>query len=153
MKHIWTVICEKSSVDKETNLLSMFNCIEQMNLTLDKEKVFKKEGLIVKVDLQLVSFWIIENHNKENILEFKVEIISPDGNSLSSYINKVNIAKGILRFRNIVNIRTFKIAGEGRYKIKMMYKKEKGKDFIPVAELPLDVKILYKLPDFSKKYK
>ena len=151
MKHIWTVVCENSSVDKETNLLSLFNCVEQITLTSNKGHLLSKEGIIINVNFQLISFWTIKDKNKDNELDIKLEIIAPNGNSLFSYDNHFKINKGNVKFRNIIKISTLKIIGEGRYIIKMMCKKNKTGNFEIVSESPLDVKILYKLPNLSKK--
>ena len=150
MKHIWTVICEKSSVDQKTNLLSMFNCLEKIILTIDKDKTPKMGELVIPANFQLVSFWTVENKGEENNLKFKIEIISPKGTLLDSFENSVNVDKKISRLRNITNIQNLKINGEeGRYKIRISQKKEE--QFILVSDLPLDIEILYKTPNFLKK--
>lgn len=143
MKHIWTILCQSSSVDIDTNILSIFNCIEELSLTIDKTQLIDKEKLVIPVGFQMVSFWAVENSNKDNILEIRGEVVDPDGKLLNKFDNKFNIKKGILRFRNRINIQGLPVTKDGRYTIKMMQKMEKNKDFEVVAELPLDVKIGY----------
>lgn len=143
MKHIWTILCQSSSVDVDTNILSLFNCIEELNLTIDKTQLIDKEKLVIPVGFQMVSFWAIEDHSRDNILEIKGEIIDPNGKSLNKFDNKFSIKKGALRFRSRINIQGLPVTKEGRYIIRIMQKMEKNKDFEVVTELPLDVKISY----------
>lgn len=143
MKHIWTILCQNSSVDSNTNLLSIFNCLEKLTLTIDKNKAPKTEELVISLGAQLISFWAIENQNKDNVLEVRVEMLDPNGKSLNKSDQKIDVKKGTERFRNIMNIQQIKITKEGRYTVRMQQKKERGGDFNVVAELPLDIKIIY----------
>lgn len=152
MKHIWTVLCQKSSIDVETNLVSLFNCIEELDLVIDKIKA-PSGNLVIPVEFQLVSFWTIENPNKDSLLEIKIELIDPVGKVLNGFENKYPIKKGILRFRNRTNIKGMPITNAGRYVIKIMQRAEGKKQFEDCAELPLDIKIAYKLIDANEAKK
>lgn len=144
MKHIWTVLCQKSSIDVETNLLSMFSCVEELSLQLDKTKP-TADKLVIPIDLQLVSFWAVEKPEQDNSLELEGELISPDGEVLNKFSNQFKIKAGILRFRNRTNVHGWPVQGEGRYWIKIKQKVAGAKDFSLITELPLDIKISYKL--------
>ena len=146
MKHIWTVLCQKSSIDIETNLVSLFNCIEELDLVIDKTKV-PSGNLVIPPEFQLVSFWTINNSNKESLLEIRIELIDPDGKVLNNFENKYPIKRGILRFRNRTNMQGMPITNAGRYTIKMMKKVEGKKQFETLVELPLDIKISHRLMD------
>jgi len=150
MKHIWTVLCQKSSIDIDTNLLSLFNCVEELDLVIDQTKA-PKGDLVIPAEFQLVSFWTVEDPNKDNTLEMKIELLDPSGKSLNKFENKFKVKKGILRFRNRTNIQGLPITDPGRYIVRIMDKKEEKKEFEVVIELPLDIKISYKLLDIPKK--
>lgn len=150
MKHIWTILCERSSVDSKSNLLSIFNCIEELSVVIDKTKA-PKGDTVLPVEFQLISFWTVENPKNKNILEFQVEIIDPKGDSLNKFSNKFDIKDGILRQRSITNIQGFKITEAGRYTIRVIQKQEEKKEFKIVSELPLDIKLTYNLLSQSPK--
>lgn len=150
MKHIWTVLCQKSSIDIETNLLSLFNCVEELSLVIDNAQS-TVENLVIPADFQLVSFWTVENPNRDNVLEIRGELVDPQGKTLNTFENRFEIKKGILRFRNRSNIQGLPITAAGRYLFRMMQRTANG--FGIVSELPLDIKISYKIMDkpLSKK--
>ena len=41
IKHLWSLICTSSSVDKTSNNISLFNIIEQLNTTITKDDMVK----------------------------------------------------------------------------------------------------------------
>lgn len=142
MKHVWSIICEKSSIDFESNLLSMFNCVEEVKVVIDKTKRPKNDKLVIPVNFQIVSFWSVEDSNKENSVEIKGEFIDPKGVVLIQFENNLKSKKKIKRFRNRANIQKMPVTESGRYYFKILQKK--GNKFKIVAELPLDVTLFYK---------
>jgi len=153
MKHIWSVLCQKSSIDKESNLISLFDCVEEINLVIDQAKAPKNDKIIIPIEFQLVSFWVFEDINKikDNVLEIKIELLDPDKKLLGQFENKFKIKKGISRFRSRITIKGLRITKKGRYTYKVRGKDEGEKGYKVVAELPLDLKLAYKFPQFNKK--
>jgi|AntAceMinimDraft_18_1070375.scaffolds.fasta_scaffold89650_2 hypothetical protein len=147
MKNVWSIICEKSSIDSQTNLLSLFNCIEEMKLEIDKNKMPKTDKLVIPVNFQLISLWTIENHAKENMLEIKVEFIDPKGRILNEFPNTLKSKKGDKRLRSITNIQGMQITEGGRYYYRISQKK--GNQFEIASETPLDVNLSYKILEKS----
>jgi len=93
MKNIWSIICEKSSIDAKTNLLSLFNCIEEVQLMIDKDKMPKSDKLAIPFNLQLISFWTIEDSSKDNLAEIKIDLVDPKGKIL----NELQRIKGSIK--------------------------------------------------------
>jgi len=143
MKHVWSIICEKSSVDSKTNLLSLFNCIEEVRLEIDKSKMPKNNELIIPASLQLISLWLIEDNAKENSLETKIEFVDPRGKILNEFTHILKAKKGEKRLRSIANISGIPISVGGRYYYKVSQKK--NNKFEIVFELSLDVDLSYKI--------
>jgi len=143
MKHVWSIICEKSSIDFETNILSLLNCVEEMKLVIDKTQMSENKKIDIPANLQLVNFWTIENTKKENTLDFKCEFIDPLGNTLNQFEKNFKIKKDSSRFRTRINIKGITATENGRYYFKIWQKK--GTKFNLVAELPLDINILYNI--------
>jgi len=143
MKHIWSILCQNSSVDDATKLLSIFNCVEELGLTIDKAKSPKDGNLVLPINFQLISFWTIGEKNKKNVLDVKVEISDPVDELLGTFNKNFDIPEGAPRFRSITNINGLKITKEGRYIVKVSQKEADEKKFKIVSELPIDIKITY----------
>jgi hypothetical protein len=149
MKHIWSVLCQRSSIDVESNLLSLFSCVEELSLTLDSTEALKK-NIVVPTEFQLVSFWAREKAEEESSLEVEGELLDAQGKVLNKFNNSFPVKKGVLRFRNRTNIQGLPITGPGRYLLRLKQKDKEG-NWLVVTELPLDIKINYKLMDVTKK--
>lgn len=150
MKHIWSVLCQNSSVDIESNLLSLFNCVEEISLIIDPTKAPKNDKIVFPIKFQIVSFWIVEDTNKDDVLEIKIDLLDPDKELLNHFEKNFNIKKNILRFRSRINIEGMPVTKEGRYTFKVWKRKSGKKEYEVVTEVPLDIKIAYKL-DINKR--
>lgn len=148
MENVWAIICEKSSIDSQTNLLSLFNCIEEIKIEIDKEKMPKNDKLVVPINLQVISLWLIKDLTKENSSEIKLEFIDPKGKVLNEFINILKVPTGEKRMRNIANIQGLQITEEGRYYYRISQKK--SNKFIEVVKLPLDINLSYKIFNIIK---
>ncbi len=148
MKHIWSILCEKSSIDFENNRLSIFDCLETIKFVVDKTKTLENKKIAIPLNFQIISFWTIKNPNKENSLDIKIEIIDPNGKILNVSQNNFKVKKDIKRFRNRNNIQGMPVTESGRYYFKIWQKTDS--EFELVSELPLDIDISY---EFAKKLK
>lgn len=144
MKHIWSIVCQQSVIDAENNLLSLFNCVEEMNLTVDRDKISEPEKIVIPAEFQLVSFWSVKDSSKDNELTVKGELVDPNNKILNTFNNTFIVKSGVTRFRNRTNIQGLPITTEGRYYVKVWQKDLKEK-FTLVAELPIDIKINYQI--------
>lgn len=144
MKHIWTVLCQSSSTDTETKLLSIFNCLEALNMEVDKTKLTPGNKIMTPISFQMISFWSLEDFDKASRLEIRVELVSPEGEILNKFEKEYEVKKGTKRFRNSINFNGLTVVGSGRYIMRVNQKNMSSKKFEVVSEIPLDLDILYK---------
>lgn len=143
IKHIWTVLSQGSSADSETKLLSIFNCLEALTVEADKSKILPGSKLAIPILFQVISYWSLEDQNKENHLEVLIEFVGPEGKILHKFEKGYDIKKGSRRFRNTVNFRIFPVSGSGRHIVRIK-KKISNNNFEVVAEVPVDLDVTYK---------
>jgi len=148
MQHIWSILCHKASVDSATNSLSIFDCLEQVDVTLDKDQINKNEKVGIPMDFELVQFWKDEDINIDRKFEVKVELRDSDNNILQEFPAELALKKGIKRFRNRMCIKGFPITTEGEYNF-VAYLKEKGR-YKEVGNTPIDIVLKYKILDIKK---
>ncbi len=129
--HIWSVICQSSSIDRQNNSISLFNCIESINVKGEKTD-------ILPINFNIVSCWTIDHPEKKNNLVFRIEIIDPEGKIIFKKDQEINTEIGWQRVRNVAEFSGLKINNPGRYLFKIS---QKETDFKVVATLPVDVDI------------
>ena len=149
MKHIWSVLCQKSSIDFENNQLSLFNCLEEINISLDGTNALKN-NLVIPIEFQLVSYWSRQQADEKINLKAAGELFDANGKIINSFQNSFLIKSGIMRFRSRTNIQGLPITGPGQYHLRFYQLNIKNEREV-VADLPIDVKINYKIMDIPKK--
>ena len=137
-EHIWSLLCSTSVVDKDTNNVSVFNLVEQLNVNIDLTKIKnnKDSKIGIPVNFQLINrFAVKENKN----FQLRIEMISPDNESSVLIEKDIEIAKGItsMRVRNMIGVLPLK--GSGTYHFHVNVRADKNEDFSTAAIVPLGV--------------
>jgi len=137
MKNIWSVLCQSSSIDYENKLVSLFDCIEEIRLEVNK---IDKEGIILPANFQLIMAWSTEDKDKG--LDLKIELVDPKGKALKEFVNTYGIEQGSKRLRIRLLINGMPITEEGRYIYRISHMQ--GSKYLVDSELPLDVRCVGK---------
>lgn len=148
LQHRWSILCTKSSVDVQSNNLSLFNVIEQINI---KTELFasKKAGAI-PMDLELVTLWEKAVNGQEVKGDIEVELQDPDGKSLGKFPYVVSVPKK--RLRHFMRFNGLPVTDKpGRYTFKIRKREKTGEEFIEVGEVPIEVNIAYRISKQRKE--
>lgn len=143
LQHRWSILCTKSSIDAQSNNLSLFNVIEQVDISME---LFanRKDGA-VPINLELVTLWekLIDGYEVQGDIE--MEFQDPQGKSLGKFPYVISMQKK--RHRHIVRLDGLPVTDKsGRYVFKVRKKEEKGGRFVEVGEVPVEINIAYTLP-------
>ena len=149
IKHIWSVLCKESVINKDDNNISIFGTLEELSVFLSPVKETGKlpEKYGIPMSYEIVSFWVKEKEKELVKAQIEYSLISPQGKELFNKIQDMEMQTNIKRFRSRMKIAGLPITREGNYKFQVKIKEEGAGAFRPVAELPLEVKInLQKTP-------
>ena len=136
IEHIWSDICERSLLDKDTNLLSLINIFEELTI---HDKISPEK--IVRGPIEVVSLWVrsdVENPEKGFS---KYSFISPSGEILNEKEVPLDLTK-YERVRNRVQFISFPLPEAGIYYFQVDHKKDDNDDWVTVANVPM--KVIYK---------
>jgi len=147
MKHAWSLICEKSTIDSETNALSIFNCIEELNAVVDVLKVPNPTQIMIPLSFQIISVWELDG---ENSMDLEIKIVDPEGLAVHSLNPKFTIDKPYKRYRCRINIQSIPVSKNGRYIIKINRKSDGETKYKTESEISLDIQI--SLQDVNSTY-
>ena len=93
MRHIWSVLCSKSVVDKKSNNISLFDIMEEIHFSSEKPAV--EGGVIVEagpVPAHWVSLFGRSNIEKPEKVAIKDTIITPSGKIIGEYESEVDLS-------------------------------------------------------------
>ena len=151
--HQWSIACDKSSVDQGSNLLSLFNIVDEItvsNLSVSEKKVDLKDMsdknvIVVQKEMDYVSLWrrsVLQDKNSILERNLKFEWVSPSGKVLTTNESPMQFGAGKQNMRMILRINTIAITVPGTYCIRLSSKESDKKSYITVAETPIDIKIV-----------
>lgn len=150
LHHNWSLVCERALIDQKTNLLTIFNVIEEVTLSdlkkngapVGPSELKEEDKKIMQRDMCLLSAWRRDQLAGEEALEhdLKIEWISPAGNVLMQTESKINLEKGKNNLRVLINLDKIAFTTAGTYVFRLSDKNEKNV-FKSVTEIPIDFKV------------
>ncbi len=145
-RHIWSVLCQSSAIDRDSNTVSLFHAVE--NITLDKSKwdqLTQGRGesggaAPLAVQMELVSLWgrgDLENR----VSEVKMVLLDPADQSLNEKIYKLVFQKNRRRMRIRIKISGIDVTDPGLYTFRLSCRSSQRQAFQAVAEIPLELTV------------
>lgn len=115
-EHIWSIICSKSSVDSETNNISLFEILEQVNISRKKGFPEIEEGKHVGIQFncEVVTLIARSDLTKPELVDVRIRLVLPTGTVITQPKQTISLLDH-LRFRQIVRVNNFPYAGPGEY--------------------------------------
>jgi len=153
VKLIWAVLCQESSIDTNTNNISLFKVLEEIKFGIKMEDMNELQNnpnfdsakpIILPFTSQLVILW--KNLSKNPDLKFPVKIILKDPNEkiIQETINDGVFQKGKERLRVVTAFKGFPLTKAGEYTYYIMTKQTKSADFKEIDSIPIKVNIVHK---------
>lgn len=155
IEHVWSVLCISSSVDKESNNISLFNIVEQLAVspiikppvstngkTVTTKPKNSRDVTFVQFPMEIVSFWNREesDKNKESPVNIEIDLIGPNKKSITKKEIEFVFKKGYKRTRFIIKLNGVEINTFGEYKYNINVKIPEKSIFENVAQIPLEIK-------------
>lgn len=147
IRYIWSVLCNSSMLDSETQNLTINNIVEQITISIPKEMVERKgaeksNGYVVPAPLHIVTRVKKILQNQDVSFDIKFEEINPEGKTLNSTSSaRFDIKKPFKTFRVRTNYTPLLIDKSGEYTIRVLLKESTESDFIEVDRIPLEVNV------------
>jgi hypothetical protein len=139
IKNLWSIICRSSSIDLDTNIMSLLDVIEEITITSSLDSGTVKDGQMLQLPLEFVTMWQREGGlEKELSANINLVSIGPNGKKTESGPLKLAFEKGKPRVRLRIKSPGVVFNGFGSYKFKVML--EEKEKFVEVQEIPLEIK-------------
>lgn len=141
IKHIWSVLCQKSSVDQLSNNISLFDVFEALEVDINPVPNIKSptdSEYNIPVQYQVVSLWT-KTDTKDTKGQVQITLVNPDGKEKILVNSELNFPPDKKRMRSINQIQGLPVSKSGDYHFIVSLKQEEK--FQKVADLPLEVKL------------
>lgn len=143
MKLIWVIICSKSSIDVDTNNISLIDVLEEISVSSEiiqnTIKGKKKTGVIIPLAFELVSLW--EKNTDDPIdAEIRMDLVDPKGGIIKTDVHPLTMKTKINRLRHRMFNQGLPIQKPGKYVFKIQMRMNKKGTFKTAGETSLEVK-------------
>ena len=135
IEHVWSVLCSRSTIDSESNNVSIYNVIEQLNLA----------GLggqgpgLLPMELEVVSLWIADEIPIRGFTRLRLHMPTSVGEPSNE--GMIDLTQpGISRFRTRQRMVGLQFEGYGLYWWHVEYRADGTDAWETVARLPLEIK-------------
>lgn len=135
IQHIWSVACSHSSIDTETNNVSLLNVVEQINpvgLAADAKG-------ILPMQIEIVSLWMRDGVPGRGFARMVIE--APDSVLEPTDEMMIDLSpEATTRFRSRLRLAGVPFEGYGIYWFRVEYREGPGEEWVEVARLPIEMK-------------
>ena len=150
IRHIWSVLCEKAVIDKDTNMISLVNVVEEVQAeavavplpgtTMPEGRASPERLPALPIELEIGSFWVRSDEDKEERSAARLHLFPPDGDGqVLGRAFDVDLTQH-KRLRTRVRMHGLPVQESGQYEVAVEF--QEGPDnWIEVARLPLAVTI------------
>lgn len=132
--HIWSVLCSRSTIDTESNNVSLFNVIEQIN------PVGLPEGArgLLPMEVEIVSLWVRDDVPGRGFTRVVIE--TPSSSVEPSAEGMIDLSsETIKRFRTRQRLLGVPFEGHGQYWFRVEFRTEEATEWITVARIPVEM--------------
>jgi hypothetical protein len=132
--HVWSVLCQSSSVDADTNNISLFNLVEQLGLPEDAPF-----PIALGDAMQIVTMWARIDINTPVSGEERISVVSPTNEILQTFPPSVIDLKKFIRLRHRFVAGGLVFPEWGRYLFNIELREGDSEEFKLVTSIPLDL--------------
>lgn len=142
MDHVWSVLCLRASIDRETNNVSLFDVVEQI-------QVLGRAGTPGVVGpFELVSLWRRTLSLPERG-QVRVSIRGPSGHLYVQQVQDIDLRE-FQRMRARFRITAIPIEGSGTYQISVELQQTDGEAWGKVANIPVEIELVTSHPSRAR---
>ncbi len=150
MKTHWVILCKSASVDQQSNQLSIFSIIEDININQSQNPITAFSKIVdlenktsIKFDHNIVV--LFERNIATNNMGFdplmKIEIFDPKKEKLIETEVPIKFEEGKIKVRSIISLDSFIVKNSGKYEYIISTKNFPSDQFENKASATVQVKI------------
>jgi len=148
IKHVWTILCQKVTVDQSTKSTSLVDLLESVTVNMkanDPEKSIPDEKELAKtvkkvpINFKIVSQWYTAGEKHEGDDKVRVVVLDPKEKQLGEFKLNMNAAEGHHFHRTILELNEMLMTTSGIYMFEIQVKG--GTDYFTVSSVPLNLNL------------
>jgi hypothetical protein len=142
IEHMWSILCEKSITDQDSNNISLQNVLEQLQINPNENAKLGNDlnsaEKTVPINFELISLWdrVVPGDIDEQVT---VALLDPEEKIIAATDHPLKLAASLQRLRFRIRYNAMKVTIPGKYRFSIRMKKENG--YEEVGKAYLEIKI------------
>ena len=148
VEHCWSVLCKKSTLDSETNDLSIISVVDRLQFKVSPETIQKStkensRGFMLPVELEIVSKFKKIDKKKPVAFDYRFRFLNPKAEQLGIFEGgRLAMDEKIQNMRVRARIGSFLVEkenGRGDYAIAVDIKSVTEGEYTEVDRIPVEI--------------
>jgi hypothetical protein len=131
IEHVFSVLCSGTSIDAETNAVSLFKVLEQLTVFTES-----KDPLRIVIHFEILSLWTRQSPEVPCHGKMRVIFRSPGNQQRQQAELEIDLSKAI-NYRSKIVSDGIELNGPGKYQFRIELQEEDNADWQEVACLPV----------------
>lgn len=137
IEHVWSILCSRSVIDRDSNVISLHEVVEKISLA--GPAVPPPEGATIPLQAELVSFWSRQDVTAPARAEGRFRFIGPGGREIDQQEFQIDLTV-YHRLRHRARILGLKFYQPGLHHFVVEVATD-AQQWSQVARVPLDIEI------------
>jgi hypothetical protein len=139
IRHVWSVLCSKSTIDRETNNISLIEVLEQLEVTVRSMGPTPPPG--VPLTAELVTLWAREDPSRPTSGRGRSRLLDPQDNELGAFEYEIDLDTAP-RHRSQGRIQGLRLAGNGWYNWEVAFRLGDTDPWTIVSRVPVEISVV-----------
>jgi hypothetical protein len=131
--HVWTVVCSRSVIDRDTNNISIQNVLEQITVSAPP-----RPGATIPIEVEVVSLWTKTDPAVPHRGKARITLLSPSGQALRTAELEIDLSV-YERYRTRNRLQGLPVAESGRHVFRVEVREAGAEVWRLVAAIPLQI--------------
>jgi hypothetical protein len=136
-RHVWTVLCTKASIDRQTNNVSLFDVLD--NVSVFGPAYGGGAAIAVPIQFEVAILWARSVITDAETGLARVTLVAPNGQRFEGGTVAVELVNDFHRARTFIQINGLPLVGPGVYEFVVAYQSTGTTMWTEVDKIPLEV--------------
>ena len=145
IQHTWSLVCTQSSIDNESNNVSIHNVIEKVTFNIPKSEFAKAQeakaqGILLAHQFEILTHFHRKDVSEPEIFFYRVSMVNPKGvTMITNEEMEVRFAQNTKNVRIRSRFNSLPIEEPGDYGFKIEVKSDKEEELKTVYTVPIEL--------------
>jgi len=132
--HVWSVLCSRAVIDKESNNVSIQNVLERVTVGAEPEP-----NLALPIEHEVISFWTRRETDVRERAKVRIKYVTPSGHEFAVHEQDIDLTQHA-NYRTRVRSLTLRYVETGRHFFEVEIQPEGVEEWQRVASIPIDMR-------------